>query len=467
MADPRQSARADDDNIALVDLTEHNTTQTGDPEDPESVLASFRKEWRRELESQGSSPTPLTPSKNRQGQSRSPRPTQGQESRPETNVAKETDRSNVDKGDEEIQPDIESKAAELFNKAVELEQSSRLYEAIQYYRRAMTLVPDIEFRVHQHNMLERSEGYHGTVTETEDHSCEEELQCEELQDLVSSFQHLMAPAQAMCGPQFEQDTPHISCLPPEMLDRIMCWVVGNDLDMRSLEQISQVCHGFYLLARNPEIWHKACLRIWGISCELPGPYGSWREMFIHCPHPRYNGCYISRTTYFRPGDCSFQDQNCQPWHLVHYYRYVRFFTDGTVLMLTTPEEPANVVSHLRPQECRFSQVVRGHYRIHGSNVILLLKKQSREKICNRRKGRRIIGGTTDVAETIFKIEFEIRGVKGRPHWVLAWRNYTISYVKYDSKQNVTDVDVNDSSKFPYLAFSRVKSYSVISDAPLT
>lgn len=48
-------------------------------------------------------------------------------------------------------------ATELFNKAVEMEQSGQLYEAIQFYRRAMTLVPDIEFRVHRQNVLEWNE----------------------------------------------------------------------------------------------------------------------------------------------------------------------------------------------------------------------------------------------------------------------------------------------------------------------
>ncbi|KAK8722282.1 hypothetical protein OTU49_012351, partial [Cherax quadricarinatus] len=162
---------------------------------------------------------------------------------------------------EEIRPDVELKATELFNKAVELEQSGQLYEAIQFYRRAMTLVPDIEFRVHSRNVLERTEGYRGgTAVECEDTTTESDLDEEELQDLVARFQMLMTPTQAMCVPQFNQEAPHISCLPPEMLERIMCWVVGSDLDMRSLEQVSRVCQGFYLVARNPEIWHKACHR---------------------------------------------------------------------------------------------------------------------------------------------------------------------------------------------------------------
>lgn len=36
----------------------------------------------------------------------------------------------------------------LFQKGVEMEKSGKLYEAIQFYRRAVQLVPDIEFKLH-------------------------------------------------------------------------------------------------------------------------------------------------------------------------------------------------------------------------------------------------------------------------------------------------------------------------------
>ncbi|XP_016118803.1 F-box only protein 9-like [Sinocyclocheilus grahami] len=41
----------------------------------------------------------------------------------------------------------EGKARELFLKAVEEEQNGAVYEAIKYYKSAMQLVPDIEFRI--------------------------------------------------------------------------------------------------------------------------------------------------------------------------------------------------------------------------------------------------------------------------------------------------------------------------------
>nr|XP_027233487.1 F-box only protein 9-like [Penaeus vannamei] len=495
----------------LADIHPHHT-------DPEVLLESFRKEWQRELKECGGrgphqalarpSPTggpatgppvrspaahkpprpqkPVTPVHGNSGllqgtlskveggggEGGSSGEVEGSEvSVSEKNNSSETgnnlSNSNMGNSDdtstlnategpkEDTRSDVEIKATELFNKAVELEQSGCLYEAIQFYRRAMTLVPDIEFRAHRHNMLERPEGIRCICSEAEgeENGNEDVLDEEDLQDLTARFQLLMAPAQAMCSPQFEQEAPHISCLPPEMLDRIMRWVVGNDLDIRSLEQVSRVCHGFYLVARNPEIWHRACVKIWGINTGTPGVYGSWRQMFIHRPHPRFNGCYISRTTYFRCGASNFRDASYQPWHVVQYYRYVRFFPDGSLSLLSLSLKPF------------LMQVVKGMYRFHGPNVSLVLKRQSRE-MSNRRKGRRHLGGTTDVAETTFQIEFEIRPVKQRPHWQLVWRNYTITSTFYDGKQNTSQIEVNDTNNFPPLAFSRVKSYTMESEKPL-
>lgn len=51
----------------------------------------------------------------------------------------------ADKGRQELAK--EEKARELFLKAVEEEQNGALYEAIKFYRRAMQLVPDIEFKI--------------------------------------------------------------------------------------------------------------------------------------------------------------------------------------------------------------------------------------------------------------------------------------------------------------------------------
>lgn len=43
--------------------------------------------------------------------------------------------------------DNESRAKKFFIKGIEMEKAGKMYEAIQFYRRAVQLVPDIEFKV--------------------------------------------------------------------------------------------------------------------------------------------------------------------------------------------------------------------------------------------------------------------------------------------------------------------------------
>lgn len=74
---------------------------------------------------------------------------------------------------------------------------------------------------------------------------------------------------------------------------------------------------------------------------------SWQRMFRLRPRIRFNGCYISTNNYIRPGQASpnqFTWNN--PVHIVTYYRYLRFFRDGTLISLLTTTEPADVVHHL-------------------------------------------------------------------------------------------------------------------------
>lgn len=105
---------------------------------------------------------------------------------------------------------------------------------------------------------------------------------------------------------------------------IFRWVISSDLDMRALEQLSLVCRGFYICARSaapvlcprvtnmlsmrdvmshnlgitlscfhlrrePELWHSACVRVWGRNCTNFVPFKSWRDMFLRRPRVRFDG----------------------------------------------------------------------------------------------------------------------------------------------------------------------------------
>ncbi|KAK4105365.1 hypothetical protein N658DRAFT_482874 [Parathielavia hyrcaniae] len=74
---------------------------------------------------------------------------------------------------------------------------------------------------------------------------------------------------------------------------------------------------------------------------------SWQRMFRLRPRIRFNGCYISTVNYIRAGQANVNSVTAGlPVHIVTYYRYLRFFRDGTVISLLTTAEPADVVHHL-------------------------------------------------------------------------------------------------------------------------
>lgn len=113
-------------------------------------------------------------------------------------------------------------------------------------------------------------------------------------------------------------------------------------------------------------------------------------MFIERARLHFNGCYISKTTYIRHGENSFQDQYYRPWHLVAYYRYLRFFPEGLVLMLTTPDEPAQCVGLMKQRTIKNQSVLEGHYRLKDDRIIIVVQRleQQNNSLYNRRHARR-------------------------------------------------------------------------------
>jgi F-box protein 9 len=90
----------------------------------------------------------------------------------------------------------------------------------------------------------------------------------------------------------------------------------------------------------------SCYKAWDShsSAALIANYGNnWRHMFVERVRPNFNGAYISRTTYIRQGEASFQDVHYRPCYLVEYYRYIRFFPNGRRFPLESNELSANYI----------------------------------------------------------------------------------------------------------------------------
>jgi F-box protein 9 len=80
----------------------------------------------------------------------------------------------------------------------------------------------------------------------------------------------------------------------------------------------------------------------------------WRDIFHEYPRIRFTGVYISTVNYTRPGGASATANTwSNPIHIVTYYRYLRFFRDGTCISLLTTNEPIEVVHHLTPENLNY------------------------------------------------------------------------------------------------------------------
>ncbi|XP_013100995.2 F-box only protein 9 [Stomoxys calcitrans] len=399
--------------------------------------------------------------------------------------------------------DQEALAKSYFHKAVELEKRGKVYDAIPFYRKAVQIDPNIEFTYYEHqkstNTLQSKELRTNTASTQKANEIPDFSEEDVIDDLYEKFQNDLARnfqgklIMSSRDPGTITTEMHISELPPELLLYIMRWVVSNQLDLRSLEHCAAVCKGMYLMARDEEIWRLACVKVWGHNvgslthsdhdeekpsqlddqCPIIPKYSSWRQMFIERERVLFNGCYISKTTYIRMGENSFQDQYYRPVQLVEYYRYLRFLPDGTVFMMTNADEPQQGVTRLKNLQQLRPDIIKGHYRLFGSTITVVLAKQQQQSkfirnpaggTYNRHRRGSSVYDEASCNSTKYCIEFRILHTSKRKFAQLAWLHYSIVQVR-NKIETTSEFDITPS-KYPPLRFSPVRSYHLDSDAPL-
>jgi F-box protein 9 len=209
-------------------------------------------------------------------------------------------------------------------------------------------------------------------------------------------------------------------------------------DVAAFSKLGQVCKQFaYLFATEERIWRRICLgsevgfaamhyswtcnidgspiipeeEVWPLADDddstptvrvpskseedsinplaLAKYNSSWLQMFGSRPRIRFNGCYISTNNYVRPGAASTSQVTWNsPVHIVTYYRYFRFFRDGTAISLLTTTEPIDVVHHLTKENLEAHRVSGGEGGGGASSLPSAVMKSAR-------KGRWRLSGTLD------------------------------------------------------------------------
>lgn len=366
------------------------------------------------------------------------------------------------------QANLEDEACRWFREGDALEQKGKLYEAVACYRRATQLVPDIEFRIYKSELQKHHDSSMENISFIKPSNSQNQNISNEEVNLIGKLIDLNIDEENnffLCQPEKDQLQVHISQLPREVLTYILKWIVSNNLDMKSLEQFSMVCKCFYVIARDPEIWKLASIRMWGATnineASMNIYANDWRKMYSLRPRLNTNGAYISRTTYVRHGEASFQDVSYRPCYLVEYYRYLRFFPDGIALMLTTPLEPPQCLPKLRFRRPKDQLVLQGHYRISGSQVSIVFKRtylQDNENIKNRNKHKMF-------SEQKFDINLEIREFNGKKNHQLLWNLYSVNFSRNNGPEMISTFDLSPNN-FPPFWYSRVKSFTAESESPL-
>jgi len=382
-----------------------------------------------------------------------------------------------------------AKAKKLFLTAVELEQSDMHFESIRYYKQAMHLCPDIEKRIF-------SEQCEASIKSSKDlyvieSSAKEKVRDQEEVDLVHRIRQVCHDSAdngnpVYCRPHFKpkSDVFHFSDLPHELMVQIFRYIIGEELDLASLESVGLVCRGFYLLSRDPSLWRSICYSSWGSSALnyvlKDGTGGDekqvdWRKMFLERPRVNYDGIYISRTRYVRQGDTGFQDITYRPFHVVRYYRYLRFFPDRRVIILTTNEEPDKIVPIFRHvlYARQFSSelsILEGSFEFVDSNqIVIVAERDCRAKLTmsnNPRRQAQLDWSRQTPISQKFNFRFELKTVETKPYRnnVLKWLEYTI-LARYETSQETTSFDLSPET-FPSLNFSRVRRFNLRLNRPL-
>ncbi|KAL4896880.1 hypothetical protein BDV59DRAFT_79797 [Aspergillus ambiguus] len=293
-----------------------------------------------------------------------------------------------------VPPKEPKSALEHFERAVEKEAEGNLGDSLQHYRKAYRLdaAVDKTYRNKHFAWAWKKPGQAATPSPSAPsvtQNSKDESETLPTPELIASFANLPVP---QAEPSIENTPPPpcpIANVPSEVIVEILRHIAV--MDPASFCRMALVCKRFaYHFAHEQHIWKRLCqgsefgfkamhysfaCDIYGhaehtlaprftpfptsLPAQIPRPLSSWSEVFQIFPRIRFTGIYISTVNYTRPGAASaYQNVSWNsPIHIVTYYRYIRFYRDGTVIYLLTTEEPLNVVPHISKENVRAARAI--------------------------------------------------------------------------------------------------------------
>lgn len=371
-------------------------------------------------------------------------------------------------------------AFELFVLASEKEQVGQLNDAADYYWKAFKLDDKVDLKYREKYFEEaKTEESRQIMTRTKDqlkiagrsnrsNAKPLELNRGRLIELLDSYSTCDFVADD------EEKPVYLQKLPYEVIENIMELLLIQDTptwvdfslcckklafigfrDKNIWSKLSQLVYEKQVYRDNDEEKFKYLIKSqWGIK---------HYQMLNMRPFIKYRGVYISKVSYMKEGARSENSNSWNlPYRIITYYRYYRFFPDGTCLKIITVLEPKRVIPKL-------------HKGYKVSEDVELMKEDVREEDVqspvdnfSNRSWLRIFAGTftmtlqgeveTNCDGPVEKYRFIDKftiGSTGKYH-----RHNKLQWVDlgfYDTI-NRTHSSLNRDNEKDFV-FSRVKSYS--------
>lgn len=273
----------------------------------------------------------------------------------------------------------EKKAIQLYELAEEKEIQGQLSDSVRYYREATKLCHNVEAIYRKHHLpvlikkIQEERGKNATIRVNE-----ELLKQIDVDKLLASFEFAQPIPIDPNNPEHAEEMDMVVKMgnlelkqrPPSPLLKLNddVWLIIlemlYDKDPQSWFNFSMTCkRSAYLGFTNQYLWKFIWQRIYltqihgGMTYddrialyteELPQYELSEKKMLRNVPFIRFGGVYISVVNYYSEGGRpEFSNSWTNPVKTVTYYRYLRFYPDGTCLLLLTHLDPSKVVPYIR------------------------------------------------------------------------------------------------------------------------
>lgn len=344
-------------------------------------------------------------------------------------LAKQDSLSDVQLSEKDLE------ALAIFKDALEMEGHGKMADAIELYRKAFRLNEKVDLLYRQVVIptkiqeMKQNQGKNSVVKIDE-----EKMKAIDVEKLLQSFEHVEARAPGADDINGEGLTIKFANLGLDNHEEVVTKPISplvnlhHDIWLYVFEillitnpdswiNLSITCKKFaYIGLSSNDIWRKLCYLVYPLQVyeenqmyiesnqtvgsniqdkDLPIPkdqllilpsYKSWRHMMNERPFIKFNGCYISVINYYSEGgNTVFSNRWTNPIRIITYYRYLRFYPDGTCVKVLSTLEPFRVVPQLlkynllknitsvidQVKDAAHQNTVKEHHRIYHGNWTVL------------------------------------------------------------------------------------------------